>query len=196
MKDKIDTQTRKDPGASFFFWRRGPVLSARVAEERSRVSGRELAGEDERTRADPARRAKGGGLGLWKQFKVFSSSKMGAQPKDVGDTRRVPTWTEVGGARTVEARYVATGYQDPDLRNSKADIAGCARKRSYHSQIRAIWSLDTKNASHQADGFDREVYVRAPCGRDSEYIRRVSILRAPAYGPRDAPMASRRPPRK
>ena len=40
MRDKIDAQTRKDPGALFAMDGGWPVLSARVAEERKRFSDR------------------------------------------------------------------------------------------------------------------------------------------------------------
>ena len=40
MKDKIDTQTRMDPGASLTADGGGPVLSAWVAEECNRISDR------------------------------------------------------------------------------------------------------------------------------------------------------------
>ena len=59
-KDKIDTQTRKDPGASFIMDSGGPVLSAWVAGERSRVLGQELSEEAERMHADPARKPEDG----------------------------------------------------------------------------------------------------------------------------------------
>ena len=46
---------------------------------------------------------------------------MGAQSKDMADA----TWKEVDGGKTAQARKVATGYQDPDLRNGNVDFAGC-----------------------------------------------------------------------
>ena len=45
---------------------------------------------------------------------------MDTQAKDIVDTRWVLTWKEVDGRKTVKARFVAKGYQDPDLRDSNA----------------------------------------------------------------------------
>ena len=53
-----------------------------------------------------------------------------------------------------------------------------------------LWSLEIQNAFRQADGFDREVYLRAPCESNSKDTRRVRELRAPAYGLNDALVAS------
>ena len=61
---------------------------------------------------------------------------------------------------------------------------------------RLLGALDIKNAFLQANGFDREVYLRAPCERNSKDTRRVWQLRAPAYGSNDAPAAFRRSLRK
>ena len=82
------------------------------------------------------------------------------------------TWKEVDGAKTVKARLVPTGYQDPGLRNGNVDIAACVTRRSPHSQLIALgalkkWpirNLDIKNACPQADGFDREVLSPRPAG--------------------------------
>ena len=51
--------------------------------------------------------------------------KLGTQSKDLLDTRWVLTWKEVEGEKTVKARLVATGYQDPDLQMGNVKIAGC-----------------------------------------------------------------------
>ena len=130
--------------------------------------------------------------------------KMGSQPKDVVDTRWASARKEVEGAKTVEARLVAKGYQLPDLRNGNAGIAGCVSGRSPHAQPISLgvlkkWafrSLDIENVLLQADVFGREVYVHVPCEGDSKDDRRVLILRAPAYGHADAPVARRRFRRK
>ena len=45
--------------------------------------------------------------------------------KDTADSRRRLTWEEVEGKHTAEARLVAKGYQDPDLKDGNVDIAGC-----------------------------------------------------------------------
>ena len=78
------------------------------------------------------------------------------------------------------------GYQAPDLRMGNVDIAGCVSRRSSHLQLISLgalrkwplWSLDIKNAFGQADGFDRDVFRRAPCGWNSTDARRAWKLRA------------------
>ena len=102
--------------------------------------GQQLTEFEERAHADLARKAKARELEPWEQLEalskrqkrgnlwqsgnVLSPVKMGTQSDDLADTRWVSTWKEVDGARTVKARLVATGYQDPDLRESNVD-KGC-----------------------------------------------------------------------
>ena len=165
MKDKIDTRTREDPGASFVMGGGGPVVSAWVAEACNRISGLKLTEVAGRVRADPAREARGRELEVWEQFKVSSAARLSARSRGMVDTRSALTWKEVGGVKTAKARLVAKGYQDPDLRNGNVDIAGRVSRRSPHFQLMSlgalnkwsIWSLDFKNAFRQADGFDRGI---------------------------------------
>ena len=110
-------------GRYFFAW---------VAEGCSRVSGQELAEAAERLHADIARKAREKELEAWGQLKVFSPPKMGAQSEDIVDARWALTWKEVEGMITVEARFVAKGYQDPGLRNVDVDIAGCVSRLLSH----------------------------------------------------------------
>ena len=70
MKEKLDTQTREDPGASSVMDSGGPVLSAWVAEERDRIAGQESTEVGEGAHADLARMAKERELEAWEQFKV------------------------------------------------------------------------------------------------------------------------------
>ena len=168
MKDKIDTQTRMDPGASFFLDGGGPALSTWVAEERDRILGQELTEAEERVRADLAQKAKVRELEAWGQYKVSPPGEMGAQSKDLADTLWVLTWKEVDGVKKVKARLVAKGYQDPDLREGNAELAGCLSRRSSHSQLISLealkkwppWSLGTKVAFPQTDGFHASGILR------------------------------------
>ena len=93
MKGEIGTQTRKDSGASFITDGGGPVLSARVAEERNHVLGQELAEEEARLHADPVRKAKERGLDAWGQFNVFGRPNQGRRGHVLGVDR------ERGGRR-------------------------------------------------------------------------------------------------
>ena len=99
---------------------------------------------------------------------------------------------------------MAKGYQDPDLRTGNVDITGWVSRSSPHLQVISLgaltkwplWSLDIKNAFPQVGGFDREVYLRAPCGWGSKEARRAWKSRAPAHELNDAPVAPRRSLRK
>ena len=181
MKEKIDTQTRKDPGALFVMDGGGSVLSAWVAEERGRISGQELTEAEGRAHADFAKKAKARELEAWEQVKGSPPVNVGAQFSDMVNTRWALIWTEVDGVQTVKARLVAKGYRDSNLRTGDVDIAGCVSRRSSQLQLISLvalmnwppWSLDIANAFLRADGFDREVYLRAPCGWNSEDTRRV-----------------------
>ena len=81
------------------------------------------------------------------------------------------------------------------------DVAGRVSRRSSHLRLVSLggmgkWplrSLDIEYTLLQADGFDREVCLRAPRERNSANIRRVCKLRAPAYELSDAPVAFHRP---
>ena len=83
----------------------------------------------ELTFSDLVHKVKVMGLKAWDHFRVFSPEKSGAQSKYLVDTRWALTWREVDGEKTVNARLVAKGYQDPDLRMGNLDIAGCVSRR-------------------------------------------------------------------
>ena len=192
-----------DPGACFMVGGGGPALTARIAVECNRVLGQKST-EEERIFADPAHTASVRELDAWEHFRVFSPEISGAQSKALVDTRWVLAWQEVDGEKTIQARLVAKGYQDPDLRMGNVDIAGCVSRGSSHLQLIFLgaltkWplrNLDIKNACLQADVFGREVYLRAPRGWNSKDARRVWKLRAPAYGLNDAPAVFHRSLRK
>ena len=56
--------------------------------------------------------------------------------------------------------------------------------------------MEIKNALLEADGFNREEYVRAPREWNSKKTRHFRKLKAPAYRLNDAPVAFHRPLRK
>ena len=68
--------------------------------------------------------------------------------------------------------------------------SGCVRLHSSHFQALSVgtlkkWeirSLDIKNAFLQADGFQREVFLRPPVRWDPSGKHRIWKLRAPAFG--------------
>ena len=86
MGEKIDAQSKKDPGAPSGVDGGGPVLSAWIAEERNRVSEQELTGVGESAHGGLVTKAKEGELAAWRQFKVSSPVQMGAHAKDAVDT--------------------------------------------------------------------------------------------------------------
>ena len=81
MEEKIDAQTRKDPGASFVMDSGGPVISTWVAEERNRISQQELAEVEERVHADLAGKARGRELEAWEQLKMGALRKWALSPR-------------------------------------------------------------------------------------------------------------------
>ena len=136
---------------------------------------------EERVHADALLLARVEELEAWEQSKVFSPVKIGAQAEDLVDTPWALTWKEVDGVKTAKARLVAKGFQDPDLREESVDIAGCVSRRSSHLLLISLgslkkWpvrSLDIRSALLQAAVFDREVHLRAPCGKNFQEARRV-----------------------
>ena len=171
-KEKIDTQNRKDLGASFAMGGGGPVLSAWVAEKCNRAPGQELAEAEERVHADLSRETKDGGVEARDRFKVLSAAKIGTQPEETADTRRASSQREADGGKKVKARSAATVYQDPDLRYGHVDIAGRGRRRSSRFRAISLGALNFEDAFLRADGFDRGGFLRAPCEWNSRDYRR------------------------
>ena len=190
MKEKVDSQGRMDPGAPFSVGGGGPALSAWIGEERNRLLRQELTEAEERMFAYLVCKAKVGELEEWNQFKVSSPEKMGARRKDLVDTRWVLTWKKVDSAKTEAKRLAAKGYQEPDLRTSNVDIAGCVSRGSSHSRPISqgalkqwpLRNLDIENAFRQAGRFDCGVCFRAPCAWVSKDPRRVWQLGPPRMG--------------
>ena len=147
------------------------AFTAWVAQICERPSGQELSVDEERRFAAEVDAAKTRELDAWGKFQVFSPVLSGKVTKDVVDTRWVLTWKDLEGKRTVKARLVARGFQDPDLVEGLVDASSCVSLRSSHLQVISLsalkkwklWSLDIKNAFLQADPFPRGVYLHAPC---------------------------------
>ena len=107
--------------------------------------------------ADLAREAKVKELSAWQNFWVFEPYQARGVSTKVVQTR----W-----ALTCKA----TGYQGPDLREGIVDASGRVSLPSCHLQGVSlcainkgkIWGLYFKNAFSQADGFIRDVFLRAP----------------------------------
>ena len=61
------------------------------------------------------------------------------QAGDVGrtavDSQRVLKWNAVDGVKVVNARSVARGVQDPDLKDGAVDSERCVSLRSPHLQV-------------------------------------------------------------
>ena len=114
---------------------------------------------------------------------------MGNPSKAIADARRALTWATVDGKWDVKACIAANGYQGPYLEAGPAETSGCASLRASHVQVTPLsapkkWklrNLDIKDASIEADGFDREVPLRAPL-EWGPLARRIRRLRAPASG--------------
>ena len=152
--------------------------------------------DDESRFAKEVNAAKGRGLDAWCKFQVSPPVPQATVEKDVVETRWVLTWKDLDGKRTVKARLVARGFQDPDLAEGLVDAPSCVSLRSSHLQVISLstlkkwklWSLDVKNAFLQADPFPREVYLQAPPEWCPRLPSRIWRLNAPAYGLNDAPV--------
>ena len=83
----------------------------------------------------PREQGEGEGIGGLGAFSRLFFAQPGTQSKDLLDTRWARNWKGGEGEETVQARLVATGYQDPDLRSGNVDITGCASRRSSHFQV-------------------------------------------------------------
>ena len=148
----------------------GAAISARVSEECNRVSARDSSEEEGKLHEDLVPGAKVKEADAWKQFKVSEPFKKRDIPKAVVSTRWVLTWKAADGAKCVKSLLASKGYQEPELKDGNVDASGCVRLHSSHLRVIPlgpietwkIWSLDTENASLQADGFSRDVCLRAP----------------------------------
>ena len=143
----------------------------------------------------PSARGESEGIRSMGSLPRFSPAQPGTQLEDLADTRGVLAWKEVEGDKTVKARLLAKGFRGPDLRMGNVNMAGCVSRRSSQLQVIflgaptkwPLWSLDIKNASFHADGFDWEIYPQAPSEWNSKESRLVRKLRAPVDGLHDAP---------
>ena len=130
------------------------ALAAWVATQCERHLGQELSSVDELRFAKEVEAAKCRQLDAWCKFQVFSPVPQTKVTKDVVETRWVLTWKALGGKRTVKARLVARGLQDPDLADGLVDTSSCVSLRPSHLQAISLsalkkWklrSLDIKNA--------------------------------------------------
>ena len=144
------------------------ALTAWVAQICGRPSNQELSVDEERRFATEVEAAKNRELDAWGKFQVFSPVPFGTVTKDVVDTRWVLTWKDLEGKRTVKARLVARGFQDPDLAAGLVDTSSRVSVRSSHLQVISLsalkkwslWSLDIKNAFLQADPFPERFIFR------------------------------------
>ena len=91
--------------------------------------------------ANPVRKAKERESDAWRQFKVFFPLQMGAQTKDGVDMRWALTWEEVEGNKTAQARSLAEGYRDPNLKDRNVGIAVCKSRSSSQLQPISLGSL-------------------------------------------------------
>ena len=114
--------------------------------------------------------AKGRELNASEQLKVFKTLQGRRNSKSFVDTRWALTWKTVHGKKDVRARLAAKGYQGPDLRAWCVGASGRVSLRSSRLQGMPLGASkkleirisDVKYALLRADGFGREVIVRAP----------------------------------
>ena len=172
------------------------ALTAWVAAQCDRPMGQELRADDELHFVKEVEAAKRRELDAWCKFQVFSPVLGTRVTKDVVETRRVPTWKDLDGKRAAKDRWVARGFQGPDLAEGLVDTSSCVSLRSSHLQVISLsaqkkWklrNLDIENVFLQADPFPREFYPQAPSERRPRNPNRAWRLNAPAYGLNDAPV--------
>ena len=111
MKEKIDTQSKKETGAPFVIDGGGPVFSAWEAAGRSRVSGHAMTEAEERARSDLVKEPKGWELDEWKQFKVNPPLRSGAPTTDAVGTRRALTRKEAMARRRERRAWLRKGIR-------------------------------------------------------------------------------------
>ena len=117
------------------------ALTAWAAKSCDRPLGQELSKEDELRFSKDVDAAKTRELDAWCKFQVFSPVSPKSVTKGVVETRWVLTWKDLEGKRTVTARLVARGFQDPDLAEGLADTSSCVSLRPYHLQVICLIAL-------------------------------------------------------
>ena len=118
------------------------------------TSGREPSPEGGQKCARLVREARERELAAWKEFSGHPPVAGHTMTKITVGTCRASTWKVMDGKTNVRARLAIKGLQDPDLRQSLAETAGCVRLRPSHLQLRPpgvtkkwkFWSLNIKNA--------------------------------------------------
>ena len=151
------------------------AISEWVADECNRILGQELPREPEAMHADLAEARKQRKLAAWGEFDDISPQNACHVQKQIIQSRWVLTRTMVEGKKCVKARLVAEGFQDPDQKEGLVDTSGCVSLRSSHLQVVSLsairrwklWSLDTKHAFLQADGFGCDVFFARSNGMGS-----------------------------
>ena len=176
------------------------AVSAWVADECNRVLRQELLPDEEKLHSDLAQEGKLRELAAWKKSDAYTKRNEMNTSKQIAQTRWVLSWKMVARVERAMARPAAKGFQGPELKAGLVDVSGCVSLRSSHLQVVPIsalqkwklWSLDIKNASLHADGFDRDVRPHAPDEWEPTRLARFLNLKAPAYGLNDAQIAFRR----
>ena len=141
MRETIDTQRQRDPGALSVTDEWGTCITC-VCCWRARPRFKPGNAGRGRAHADLARKAEVRDLDAWGQFKVLSPVRLGARTKALAETRWVLTWKEVDGKKTVKARLDAKGFLNPNLRDGNLDIAGCGSGRSSHLRLASLGALE------------------------------------------------------
>ena len=83
------------------------AISARVADERNRISGQELTPEEAELHADLVAAGKQREFAAWRKFDVFSPHEACKAKKQIVQTRWALTWKMVEGKKCAKARLVA-----------------------------------------------------------------------------------------
>ena len=148
------------------------LISARVAGQRNISFRQELSPAPRQELAAVVRVAGARESDAWKKFDGLLLEEEGVSSTAAPDFCWAFTWEMVHGRMDVKARWLATGYQAPELsmawsRRLVARI--CAPPHLRVTPCSALEKLrfccvDFRDGFLEAGNFEREVYLRAPMG--------------------------------
>ena len=112
------------------------AISAWAADQREGSLSQELPPSEEQGHATEVRDAEGRELAAWSKLHVFVPEKGGAPSGAVARSRWAFTWKQADARASVRARSVASGYEDPDLKDGQVDPPW--RRSLHHSQLQVM----------------------------------------------------------
>ena len=103
------------------------TISAWAADPRNEASSQGLTADEKKMYAAPRKAAKGCELGNCEKFKVPDAVRTDNPSRPIAAARWASAWKIVDCKRDVEARLVAQGYRNRDLKAGPVETSGCVR---------------------------------------------------------------------